>query len=243
MMGEFTIYPAIDLRSGQVVRLKQGDPNAQKAYSSDPERVAETWISSGACWIHVVNLDGALSGDNQVNLDAVVRILNVCGDSVRVQLGGGIRALQTIEKFLNLGITRVILGTSAIENPGFARHAVKEFGMDQVVFGLDARDGILETCGWKKSSEQTLGTFATYLADIGAKTIIYTNICRDGMGSGVDWETGYLLAAETGLEVIASGGVSSLQDVKNVKAAGLGGVIIGRALYEKEITLQEALSC
>ena len=242
-MSKFTIYPAIDLRNGQVVRLKQGDPDAQKTYSHDPGHIAESWISSGASWIHVVNLDGAFSENSQVNLEALESILNIGGGSIRIQLGGGIRDLRTIENLLDWGITRVVLGTLVIENPAFAKRAILEFGADQVVFGLDARDGELKTHGWRESSEQTLPGFAAYLAANGAKIIIYTDISRDGMGSGVDWKTAKRLTRETGLEVIASGGVSSLQDVKNVKAAGLAGVIIGRALYENEFTLQEALSC
>jgi phosphoribosylformimino-5-aminoimidazole carboxamide ribotide isomerase len=135
------------------------------------------------------------------------------------------------------------LGTAAIENPAFAKRALSEFGGDQVVFGLDALDGVLKTRGWRESSKETVSGFGSYLSANGAKTLIYTNIRRDGMGSGVDWKNAKRLAHETGLEVIASGGVNTLDDVKNVKAAGLGGVIIGRALYENKISLHEALSC
>ncbi|MBW8011118.1 MAG: 1-(5-phosphoribosyl)-5-[(5-phosphoribosylamino)methylideneamino]imidazole-4-carboxamide isomerase [Chloroflexi bacterium] len=242
-MTRLMIYPAIDLRSGKVVRLKQGDPAAQKIYSDDAVQIAETWINAGAEWLHIVNLDGALGSKTEANWNAINKVLKNFGNGVSVQLGGGLRDLAVIQKTLEAGVARVVLGTAAIERKEFAAQALDKFGPDKIAFGLDAKNGELMTRGWKISSGQTTIEFANDLADMGAKTIIYTNIATDGMGTGNDFETASQIAQTTRLEVIASGGVASIEDVKNVKAAGLRGLIIGRALYENQITLQEALAC
>jgi phosphoribosylformimino-5-aminoimidazole carboxamide ribotide isomerase len=242
-MKAFTIYPAIDLRQGQVVRLRQGDPTQQKAYSPDPAKVARGWQEGDATWLHIVNLDGAFGENTQSNQIAIKAVLNACGSRMSTQLGGGIRTLSDIESALKLGLTRVILGTAALESLEFAKQAIGEFGREQIVFGLDARDGMLMTRGWKSASNHSLFDFATALKEIGAVRIIYTNIATDGMGTGNDTQNTRQLATQTSLDVIASGGIATVDDVRQVKEAGLSGVIIGHALYENKISLKEAIAC
>ena len=239
----FTIYPAIDLRNGQVVRLSQGDPNQQKEYSNDPVEVAQKWLSQGATWLHLINLDGAFGENTQANYAALEKIIAACGDKISTQLGGGIRTLSDIENALNLGFTRVIVGTSILEDFSFAKKAIDKFGAEQIVFGLDARDGALMARGWQKPWDRSLFEFAEALVDIGATRINYTNIATDGMSVGNDTKNTRQLAEKTGLDVIASGGIKTLAHVREVKEAGLSGVIIGRALYENHITLEEAIKC
>jgi phosphoribosylformimino-5-aminoimidazole carboxamide ribotide isomerase len=244
-MNDFTIYPAIDLRGGEVVRLKQGRPDQQSNYSSDPARIAQTWIDSGAGWLHVVNLDGAFEENSNKNQAALGEILKVCGTAgaVNVQCGGGMRSLESVQQALDVGVRRVILGTAAIQSTEFAAQALERFGADCLAFALDAANGELMTRGWQEGSGVDVMAFAKSLAQAGAQTLIYTNIHKDGMQTGVDWQLTAQIATETGLEVIASGGVAAIRDVRDVKAAGLNGVIIGRALYEKNFTLEEALGC
>ncbi len=242
-MPEFTIYPAIDLRGGRVVRLKKGDPSQQTVYSDDPVKIAQDWREAGANWLHVVNLDGAFDQDSAPNLIALRAILQVCEGQIKVQFGGGIRSMASIEAILNLGVARIIIGTAVLENPTFAEDVLTRFGAGKLAFALDALNGELMTRGWREGSGISIADFAQRLADLSAQTLIYTNIHKDGMETGVDWEIARQLAQQTGLEVIASGGVAQIQDVLNVKEGDLDGVIIGRALYEKNFTLQEALEC
>lgn len=242
-MTVFTIYPAIDLRNGKVVRLKQGDPAAQKIYSDDAVQIAETWISAGARWLHIVNLDGAFGSNTEANWIAINEVLKTSSGRASIQFGGGIRDLSAIKKALAAGIARVVLSTATIENKEFAAQALEKFGPDQIAFALDAKKGELMTRGWKTSSGQSTIKFANHLAALGAKILIYTNIDTDGMGTGNDFETARQIAQTTGLQVIASGGIASVIDVQKVKKAGLSGLIIGRALYEKQIALQEAMAC
>ncbi|MCF6277888.1 MAG: 1-(5-phosphoribosyl)-5-[(5-phosphoribosylamino)methylideneamino]imidazole-4-carboxamide isomerase [Anaerolineales bacterium] len=239
----FTVYPAIDLRNGQVVRLRQGDPEQQTAYSHNPAQIAEKWQAEGARWLHLVNLDGAFGVDTQANMRALKALIAACGENMATQLGGGLRSLAAIENALALGITRVILGTVILEDFSFAEKAISVFGRERIVFGLDARDGILMARGWQNASERSLFEFASALKKIGAARIIYTNIATDGMGVGNDTQSARQLAAQTGLDVIASGGIATLEHVRQVKAAGLSGVIVGRALYENQISLKEAIAC
>ncbi len=242
-MSEFTIYPAIDLRAGEVVRLKQGRPDQQSNYSSDPAMIAQTWQNAGAGWLHVVNLDGAFEEDSNKNQSALRAILKLSGSDMKVQFGGGMRNLASVAQALDAGVSRVILGTAAIQSPEFAAEALERFSAQSLAFALDAADGELMTRGWQEGSGLDVMDFARTLAEAGARTLIYTNIRKDGMQTGVDWQLTSKIAAGTGLEVIASGGVATLQDVRDVKVAGLKGVIIGRALYEKNFTLEEALEC
>ncbi len=242
-MSEFTIYPAIDLRDGRVVRLKQGDPKAQTIYSDDPGRIAGEWLNAGANWLHIVNLDGALGLSVEKNLTSLREIQKTCDNRLQIQFGGGLRDLKAIEKVLIAGVSRAVIGTAAITDPVFTRRILQKFGADSIAFALDARHGKLMTHGWQRSSSQALTDFALFLADIGAKYVVYTDVGRDGMGSGIDWQTAKEITMDTKLSVIASGGVASLSDVQLVKSAGLHGLIIGRALYDNQLSLTEVLAC
>jgi phosphoribosylformimino-5-aminoimidazole carboxamide ribotide isomerase len=243
----FIIYPAIDLRGGKVVRLKEGDPTRMTSYNDDPAETARRWLDAGAQWLHVVNLDGAFGESDNTNRNALEAILK-CG--ARVQFGGGMRSLDAIEDVLNLGVRRAILGTIAIEQPDIVADALKRFGAEHVAVGIDARDGLVRTRGWKDNS----GIKATDLAlqmrtlrqaqggALGLRTVIFTDVSRDGLGSGLNIPSTRELAEVSGLDVIASGGVHTMDDVIAAKDAGLAGCIIGRALYDGTVDLKEALS-
>jgi phosphoribosylformimino-5-aminoimidazole carboxamide ribotide isomerase len=239
-MTEFVIYPAIDLRGGKVVRLRQGDANAQTVYSEEVAQTAQHWIAQGAQWLHIVNLDGAFGEEACLNRQAIEAILAE-SDNVNIQLGGGLRSLAHIEDALALGVTRVVLGTAVIENPAFGERALSAYGGEKVAFGFDAQDGRLRTRGWQEAGAVGMLPLAQRLATAGARTIIYTNIAHDGMQSGVDWQMAQQLSQDSGLDVIASGGVASLADIQAVKAADLAGVIVGKALYEGNFSLKEAI--
>jgi phosphoribosylformimino-5-aminoimidazole carboxamide ribotide isomerase len=243
-MSSFIVYPAIDLREGRVVRLKQGDPKVQTIYSDDPGQVANKWLNAGASWLHIVNLDGAMGlNAGKKNLAALREIQETYGSRLRIQFGGGLRDFKAIENALLAGVSRVVIGTAAIADRVFARRILQEFGAKSIAFALDARHGILMTQGWQHSSGQDLAEFTLFLAKIDAKHVVYTNVARDGMGSGIDWQRAKEIAMDTRLSVIASGGVASLSDVRRVKSAGLDGVIIGRALYDNQLSLAEVLAC
>ena len=211
-------------------------------YGDTPEATAQDWIEQGASWLHVVNLNGALGEATALNMAAIEKIIAVSDGKVRVQLGGGIRTVAQITTALDLGVTRVVLGTAIMENPIFAEEVLFKFNEEQVAFGLDAKGNELMSRGWQNESGKDVFALAELLTKMGAKTIIYTNIQKDGMQSGVDWENTKQLADRTGLRVIASGGTATLEDIANVRKAGLAGVIVGRALYEGNFTLKEALN-
>lgn len=235
----FTIYPANDLRGGNVVRLKEGDPARMTSYSDDPAETAKRWLDAGAAWLHVVNLDGAFGENDNANRSALESILKL---GARVQFGGGMRSLTQIEVVLDLGVSRVVLGTIAIEQPEIVREALTRFGAQRIAVGIDARDGIVRTQGWQEGSNMPALDLALHMRDLGLATVIFTDISRDGLGSGLNIAATRELAEKSGLEVIASGGVHTLDDVKMAHEANLSGVIIGRALYEGTINLQEALN-
>ncbi|MGC9346900.1 MAG: 1-(5-phosphoribosyl)-5-[(5-phosphoribosylamino)methylideneamino]imidazole-4-carboxamide isomerase [Anaerolineae bacterium] len=237
-MGEFTVYPAIDLRHGRVVRLAQGDPNRETAYDDDPLHVAERWQAAGASWVHVVNLDGAFGEASSENSRALEAVLTT---SLSVQFGGGIRTISDMAQVLDLGGARVVVGTAAVENPSLLAEALARFGADRVAVGIDARDDVVQIRGWQAAAPITAAALARRWADLGGRWMIFTDVSRDGMGSGVNVAATASLARETGLQVIASGGVRSLDDVRRVHDAGLDGVIIGRALYEGHLELVDAL--
>lgn len=238
-MSKFTIYPAIDLMNGNVVRLKQGDPSQKTVYSSEPEQMAIKWLNLGAKWLHVVNLDGAFDDEDNKNIIAIKRILQETKDNpIKIQMGGGLRSMEMIKQTLDLGIQRVILGTIAVEKLELVEIAIQEFGPEKIIIGIDARDGVVSTHGWTVNQSLDALTFALNLKQIGVQTIIYTDISRDGVGGGVNLNTTIELAQKSGLDVIASGGIYSNEDVSAVKTAGLSGVIIGRALYEESIDPQ-----
>ncbi len=241
-MSKFVVYPAIDLRFGEVVRLRQGKVDQQTEYGNKPSAVAEDWIEQGAEWLHVINLNGAFGERIEQNEAAIENIVAVGKDEVKIQLGGGFRSLEQITAAFDLGITRVILGTSVIENPAMGIEMINQFGGDKIAFGFDAIGQELMSRGWQSRSGLSMTSLAEKLALAGAQTIIYTNIKKDGMQTGVDWKIAKQLADETGLRVIASGGTATLEDISRVREAGLGGVIVGRALYEGNFSLKEALN-
>ncbi len=237
-MADFIVYPAIDLRGGRVVRLAQGDPARQTVYADDPSEIARQWLAEGARWLHVVNLDGAFGQANRANMTALEGILAA---GARVQFGGGLRALADIERALAIGVARVILGTLAVENRAWVREAIERFGPDRIGVGIDARDGCVRVRGWAQDAGLDPIALGKQLRAIGVTTVSFTDIARDGVGRGVNVEASRRLAGETGLAVIASGGVASLDDVRRVRDAGLAGLIVGRALYEGHVTLKEIL--
>lgn len=233
------IYPAIDIRQGRVVRLLYGNPDMESVYSEDPIAMAHEWKLRGASWIHVVNLDGAL-GANEPALDLLGDIASMGG--IQVQFGGGIRSMESIEQALNAGATRVVLGTFLVKHPERASDVVKRFGADKLTVALDAKDGKVATHGWQEKSVWTPTEIGQHFAQEGLKYALYTDVNKDGDLSGVNVAATSQLATATGLEVIASGGVASITDVEQVKAAGnIEGVVIGRALYAKMLRLEDAL--
>jgi phosphoribosylformimino-5-aminoimidazole carboxamide ribotide isomerase len=238
----FTVYPAIDLRLGKVVRLKEGDPERLTAYSDDPPQAARRWLEAGARWLHVVNLDGAFGENEMANREALRAILRTAAEfSANVQFGGGIRSLDAMEEALNLGVRRVVLGTVAAEQPEIVGQAIQTFGSEQIAAGIDARDGLVRVRGWKEDSGLPAADLALELKKTGVRTIIFTDIRRDGLGSGLNICATRALADAAGLDVIASGGVHTIEDVTAAREAGLAGTIIGRAMYEGTIDLSRAL--
>jgi phosphoribosylformimino-5-aminoimidazole carboxamide ribotide isomerase len=238
MSRAWDIYPAIDLRQGRVVRLMQGDPHRETKYADDPLDVARLWEENGARWLHVVNLDGAFGERSQENHAALERIL-ITG--LQVQFSGGLRGLESIRRTLDLGVSRVVIGTAAVENPTLVDEALAAFGPERVAVAIDAREGRVRTHGWQEIATLTAAELAQQWAAEGVQWIVFTDVARDGMGSGLNVTTAARLARGTNLDVIASGGVASLEDIKRAHRSGLSGVIIGRALYEGQVRLQDAL--
>ncbi len=238
----FILYPAIDLRQGQVVRLRQGDPRHQTVYASDPAQAAERWLHEGADWLHVVNLDGAFGQDDAANRAALQAILRVAAaHGAHVQFGGGLRSLDAAAQALDLGVARVVLGTLAARQPQAVAEALRRWGPERVAVGIDARDGRVQVSGWAEATDLDAVTFARRLAALGLRTVIFTDIRRDGLQTGLALEATVALQQASGLAVIASGGVATLDDIRAAKEAGLAGVIVGRALYEGAFTLAQAL--
>jgi phosphoribosylformimino-5-aminoimidazole carboxamide ribotide isomerase len=245
-MNEWEIYPAIDLHRGRVVRLRQGDPAQETAYDDDPLAVARRWQEAGARWLHVVNLDGALGEGGDENLVALERVL---GTELLVQFGGGLRDLESLRRALELGVCRTVVGTAAVEDPALLEAALAALGPERVAVAIDARRGRVRTHGWQQDSVLTAADLARRCAALGVEWIIHTDVARDGTGRGLNVEASRQLAREAGplsdsehrLHVIASGGLASLGDVQQAHRAGLSGVIIGRALYEGSVRLEDAL--
>ncbi len=236
------IIPAIDLRGGKCVRLLQGRADAETIFSDDPVAMALKWQSKGAQFLHVVDLDGAFTGA-QENLDIVKNIASAL--SIPMELGGGIRDQKAIETVLQSGVRRAILGTSALKDPAFAEDMCKEYG-DRIAVGIDAREGMVATHGWTEVGEKPAVDFAIEMEAAGVKTIIYTDIKRDGMLKGPNIEaTKKIAQAVQSVEIIASGGVSSLDDIKNLKtleSLGVTGAIVGKALYTGDLQLEDAIA-
>ena len=269
------IYPAIDLREGRCVRLRQGDPAAETIFSHDPAAMARHWVSLGAEWVHVVNLDGALGatpaqlhalhrpnsiriqhpGDREaltpeqelenglpINLRRLREIARAV--SVPIQFGGGLRTLDDIQLALELGATRVVLGTAAIDNPGLVSEALLRWGAERIVVGIDARDGKVATHGWQSTSSVDTIDLGHQMQALGVQRVVYTDISRDGMLSGVNIEMTSRLGDVTGLKVIASGGVSGINDIEVLKAHehyNIDGVIVGQSIYTGALDLADAI--
>ncbi|MGU9962760.1 MAG: 1-(5-phosphoribosyl)-5-[(5-phosphoribosylamino)methylideneamino]imidazole-4-carboxamide isomerase [Candidatus Halichondribacter symbioticus] len=235
------LYPAIDLKDGKCVRLVRGDMNEATVFNNSPAEQARVFQDAGCEWLHVVDLNGAFEG-KPVNISAVESILHACPD-MKIQLGGGIRNLDTIEYWLDAGISRVILGTTALENPVVVHMATTRFS-DKIAIGIDARDGLAATNGWVKNTSMEVSNLANEYEVSAVSAIIYTDIARDGAMQGPNIEATAELANSVNTPVIASGGVSSLADLKALKNCGvpLNGVIVGRALYDKKIDIKEALA-
>jgi phosphoribosylformimino-5-aminoimidazole carboxamide ribotide isomerase len=234
------VFPAIDLRRAKCVRLRQGRPEAETVFSDDPVATAEHWASQDTEWLHVVNLDGAF-GQASSNLQVVKEMIN---SNLQIQFGGGLRTMVDIEGALELGLARVILGTVAVKEPSLVAEAVKRFGAERIVVGIDARKGKVATHGWQEVSSMTATELALRVKQLGVERVVFTDIARDGMLSGVNVEATRELAQRTGLKIIASGGVSSLDDLRRLKeaeASGVEGVIIGQALYSGALELRQAI--
>lgn len=233
----FTVYPAIDLRKGKVVRLQQGEAGREKVYGDNPVAVARGFREDGASWIHVVNLDGAFGGA-QSNFAELKRIAEL---GIAVQFGGGLREAADIELALAAGAARVVLGTVALRNPELVAESVKRHGADRIAVGIDARDGKAAIAGWVETTDTTVDALAKRMMALGVTRFIYTDIARDGMMVGPDIEGGKRLMA-LGAKVILSGGVGNLEHAKAAAESGAEGLIIGKALYEGQFTLREALA-
>lgn len=232
------LYLAIDMKGGKCVRLTQGSFDHTKVYSDDPVDMAEKWVSMGATFLHLVDLDGALKG-RSVNEPVIRRILSAV--TVPVQVGGGIRSREAVKNMLDLGVRRVIIGTMAAKEPEFMRALTEEFDPEQIVAGVDAKDGLVAVEGWEKVSTLTSLELCLKMKEYGIRHIVYTDISRDGMLTGPNVETTRELTLNTGMDIIASGGVSCMEDLQELYNQGIQGAIIGKALYEKRLDLQEAV--
>ncbi|MEJ2768535.1 1-(5-phosphoribosyl)-5-[(5-phosphoribosylamino)methylideneamino]imidazole-4-carboxamide isomerase [Mycetohabitans sp. B46] len=235
------LIPAIDLKDGQCVRLKQGDMDQVTVFSEDPAAMARHWVDNGARRLHLVDLNGAFAG-KPTNEEAIRSIIAEVGDEMPVQLGGGIRDLNTIERYLDDGLSYVIIGTAAVKNPGFLRDACSAFG-GHIIVGLDAKDGKVATDGWSKLTGHEVIDLARKFEDYGVEAIVYTDIGRDGMLQGINIEATVRLAQAVKIPVIASGGLSNLADIDALCAVedeGIEGVICGRAIYSGELDFTAA---
>ena len=235
------LIPAIDLKDGRCVRLKQGDMNDSTTFGEDPAAMARRWLDAGARRLHLVDLNGAFAG-KPVNESAIKAIIKEVGDQIPIQLGGGIRDLDTIERYLDDGLSYVIIGTAAVKNPGFLKDACSAFG-GHIIVGLDAKDGKVATDGWSKLSGHEVIDLAQKFEDYGVEGVIYTDIGRDGMLSGINIEATVKLAQALSVPVIASGGLSNLKNIEELCAIefeGVEGVICGRAIYTGDLDFAEA---
>jgi phosphoribosylformimino-5-aminoimidazole carboxamide ribotide isomerase len=232
----FIVFAAIDLRHGRVVRLQEGDPTRETAFSSDPASTAAKWIDAGARWLHVVDLDAALGEGSAANRSAIGSILALAAEEgAQVQLGGGLRSLSAVENAIQQGATRVVLGTAAVEYPEVLEQALLRWGPERVAASLDARDGWVRLRGWQEASRLRAMDLALRLRAAGLRRLVYTDIARDGLERGLNLPATAALARACGLDVIASGGARSLNDLRRARDAGLAGVILGRALYSGAI--------
>ncbi|HEY3313204.1 MAG TPA: 1-(5-phosphoribosyl)-5-[(5-phosphoribosylamino)methylideneamino] imidazole-4-carboxamide isomerase [Anaerolineales bacterium] len=235
----FTIFPAIDLRNGKVVRLAQGDPARQTVYGDDPRAWAERWKAEGAAWLHVINLSGAFDEDPQANYAALKEILTV---GLKVEFGGGIRNEESILAALELGVERVFLGTAAIQDPALVERAIAQFGPARIAGDIGARNGQVSMRGWQEQTTLTASEIGQRLRTQGMEWCVFTDVSRDGTGRGVNIDGALELQKDSGLKVVASGGVSRMAEVQQARSAGLAGIILGRALYDGKISLRECFA-
>ena len=232
------LFPAIDLRHGRVVRLRQGEATRLTSYGDDPVAVADSFAADGARWIHIVDLDAAFGDGNHDTL--IAELADRLGSGVRLQVGGGFRSLDRIATALALPVARLVIGTAAVTDPALLAGALEVAGPDRIAVGIDARDGVVALRGWTESSGETAVAVARRVAAAGVRTVIHTDIARDGMLVGPDVDGARALQRE-GVEVIASGGIGTLDDLRLVAVSGLSGAIVGRALYERRFALPDAL--
>ena len=235
------ILPAIDLRKGNVVRLLQGRAEDETIYGNDPAAQAGIWQAKGAGFIHLVDLDGAFEGEG-ANIEAIRSIVGAV--DIPCEVGGGVRDLGAAARLLSMGVNRVIFGTVAVRDPDLVGRAVERFGAERIVVGIDARDGMVAVSGWTEVSEITAIDLALSMKERGVKRIVYTDISRDGMSTGPNIEATVELARKSGLSIIASGGVGSVDHIRALtvhEKDGIEGVIVGKALYDGRVTLEEIL--
>jgi phosphoribosylformimino-5-aminoimidazole carboxamide ribotide isomerase len=240
-VGAVILFPAIDLKDGVCVRLEQGDMARATVFNRDPAQQAHAFETQGFRHLHVVDLDGAFAG-KPMNVTAVERILETVG--LCVQLGGGIRDMKTIDGWLEKGVNRVIIGTAAVRNPALVKQAARKYP-NRVAVGLDARDGKVAVDGWAEQSELTVLDIARRFEDVGVAAIVYTDVARDGMLQGINWDATIALAAAISIPVVASGGLASIEDIKRMTKADarkLEGAIAGRALYDGRLNPAEAIA-
>lgn len=231
------IYPAIDIKNGQCVRLRQGRFDEMTVYGDDPLKVAENWVKSGATYIHIVDLDGARLGTSYNN-DVIRDIASKF--NIPVQTGGGVRSMRDIEEKLSLGVSRVVLGTVAVKNPEIVSEAVKAYG-EKIAVGIDAVSGRVAVNGWEEVSKISALELCKKMCEYGVKTIVYTDITKDGMMVGPNIETTREIVETTGINIIASGGISTMADLENVESIGASGTIIGKALYQGALKLTNVI--
>lgn len=233
------LFPAIDIKNGQCVRLRQGSFQDVLVYSDVPLKIAKQWEAAGASFIHIVDLDGALVG-HSVNDEVIKEIVKEV--KIPVQVGGGVRTIKDIENKLSLGIDRVIIGTKAVKDPAFIKEAIATFGSKRIVIGIDAKDGMVAIEGWEKVSSYQAVSLAIEMKKLGVKTIVYTDISKDGMLQGPNIGHTKEMVQVTGLNIIASGGVASLKDLEMLEEINVYGAIMGKALYENRIDLKKAVN-
>ncbi|MBS6475290.1 MAG: 1-(5-phosphoribosyl)-5-[(5-phosphoribosylamino)methylideneamino]imidazole-4-carboxamide isomerase [Clostridiales bacterium] len=232
------LYPAVDIKGGKAVRLRQGEAEAVTVFYNDPVEAAKHWQQCGAKWLHVVDLDGAFTSDG-VNLSLIQAIAEET--LLNLQVGGGIRSLSQIEQRLKLGVKRVVIGTAALENSSMIAEAVKEFGHEAIACGIDAKNGKVAIKGWVEIAEITPLELAIRMRDQGVNTVIYTDISRDGMMIGPNFTATKQLIEQSGMNVIASGGIAAIEDLRRCKEIGCAGAITGQAIYTGAIDLEKAI--
>ena len=235
------LIPAIDLKDGHCVRLEQGDMSASTSFGDDPAAMARRWVDAGARRLHLVDLNGAFAG-KPVNEPAIKAIIKAVGGEIPIQLGGGIRDLDTIERYLDDGLSYIIIGTAAVKSPGFLKDACSAFG-GHIIVGLDAKDGKVATDGWSKLTGHEVVDLALKFQDYGVEGVIYTDIGRDGMLTGINIDATVKLAQALTIPVIASGGLSNMKDIESLCAVedeGIEGVICGRAIYSGDLDFAQA---